>query len=88
MQVIMLDLKTAIAEFGVQTKAKLANPSASGEPEDQLRAPLEALFANLALICGFEKGLLTAVGESSLSSLKHDRITQSRCAMFLLDMSK
>ena len=41
----MPDLKAAIARFGADAKAKLANPSATGEPEDQLRAPLEALFA-------------------------------------------
>ena len=44
----MLDLKQALARFGAEAKAKLANPSATGEPEDQLRAPLEGLFADLA----------------------------------------
>src|SRR5215467_11164904 len=66
----MLDLKTAIARFGAETKAKLANPGATGEPEDQLRAPLEALFADLAELCGFRREWLAAVGESSLSALK------------------
>src|SRR3954451_2534643 len=66
----MLDLKTAIAQFGADAKAKLANPSATGEPEDQLRAPLERLFADLAELCGFKPEWLTAVGESSLSTLK------------------
>src|SRR3954451_15465988 len=66
----MLDLKTAIAQFGAEVKAKLANPGATGEPEDQLRAPLERLFADLAELCGFKPEWLTAVGESSLSTLK------------------
>jgi hypothetical protein len=66
----MLDLKNAIARFGAEAKAKLANPGASGEPEDQLRAPLEGLFADLAELCGFERAWLAAVGESSLSTLK------------------
>jgi hypothetical protein len=66
----MLALKNAIAGFGAEAKAKLANPSATGEPEDQLRAPLEALFADLAEICGFKRECLAAVGESSLSTLK------------------
>ncbi len=66
----MLDLKTAIARFGADAKAKLANPAATGEPEDQLRAPLEALFADLAELCGFKRDWVTAVGESSLSALK------------------
>jgi hypothetical protein len=70
------DLKTAIARFGADVKAKLANPSATGEPEDQLRAPLEGLFADLAELCGFKREWLTAVGESSLSTLKRD-ITES-----------
>src|SRR5947209_11677589 len=66
----MPDLQTAIARYGAEAKAKLANPAATGEPEDQLRAPLEALFADLAVFCRFPRGLLTAVGESSLSALK------------------
>jgi hypothetical protein len=66
----MPDLKTAIARFGADAKAKLSNLSVTGEPEDQLRAPLEELFKDLAELCGFERGLLTPVGETSLSSLK------------------
>ncbi len=66
----MLDLKGAISRFGADTKAKLANPAATGEPEDQLRAPLEGLFTDLAELCGFKPEWLSAVGESSLSTLK------------------
>jgi N-6 DNA Methylase len=66
----MLDLKTAIARFGADAKAKLANLVATGEPEDQLRAPLERLFADLAELCGLKRESLTAVGESTLSTLK------------------
>lgn len=66
----MIDLKTAIARFGADAKAKLSNPSAIGEPEDQLRAPLERLVADLAELCGFEREWVAAVGESSLSTLK------------------
>jgi len=66
----MLDLKTAIARFGADAKGKLANPAASGEPEDQLRAPLEGLFADLAELCGFQRELFAAVGESLLPTLK------------------
>src|SRR5438132_2399208 len=66
----MLELKAVIARFGAEAKAKLANPGATGEPEDQLRAPLERLFADLAELCGFRREWLTAVGESSLSTLK------------------
>ena len=66
----MLAFKKAVAAFGAEAKAKLANPSATGELEDQLRAPLEGLFADLAEICGFNREWLVAVGESSLSTLK------------------
>ena len=66
----MLDLRMAISRFGSNAKAKLANPGATGEPEDQLRAPLEGLFADLAEICGFKRDWLAAVGESSVPTLK------------------
>jgi hypothetical protein len=65
-----LDLKQAIARFGADAKAKLSNPSATGEPEDQLRAPLERLLADLAELCGFQRQWLAAVGESALSALQ------------------
>jgi len=66
----MSTLKDAIARFGANAKAKLANPGVIGEPEDQLRAPLEALFADLGELCGFKRQWVAAVGESSLSRLK------------------
>lgn len=66
----MTDFNKAIAAFGAGSKAKLANPSATGAPEDQLRAPLEKLFSDLAELCGFQRDWVTAVGESSLSTLK------------------
>jgi hypothetical protein len=66
----MLNLRESVSTFGADARAKLANPSATGEPEDQLRAPLERLFADLAEICGFKRDSFAAVGESSLSNLK------------------
>ena len=62
--------RSAISTFGNDAKRKLANPSATGQPEDQLRAPLERLIIDLAEICGFRRNEVTAVGESSLSDLK------------------
>jgi hypothetical protein len=53
-----------MSAFGAKAKAKLANPGAGGEPEDQLRAPLESLFADMAELCGFKREHLAAVGES------------------------
>jgi hypothetical protein len=61
---------SAVAAFGLNAKAKLANPAAKGEPEDQLRAPLEHLVMDLAECCGFPRNSVTAVGESSLSEMK------------------
>ena len=39
----MVNFNKTIATFGAEAKVKLTNPSATGEPEDQLRAPLERL---------------------------------------------
>ena len=65
-----LTLPSALSAFGTKAKAKLANPGATGEPEDQLRAPFEKLLADLAELCGFPKTAVAAVGESSVSDLK------------------
>ncbi len=62
-------LTTALSTFGASLKAKLSNAAVAGAPEDQLRAPLEALFAALASIVGLA-GSVDLVGESTLSHLK------------------
>lgn len=63
-------LQTAIAAFGAKAKDKLANPAASGEPEDQLRGPFEQLLGDLGELCNFPKSVVAAVGESCVSDLK------------------
>lgn len=60
-------IKKAVGEFGASAKAKL---NEGGQPEDQLRNPLEQLFAALAVEMGLAKGALTLVGEKSLSELR------------------
>lgn len=65
-----LDVKSAISKFGAKAKEKLANPAVSGQPEDQLRNPFENLLADIAELCEFSKGAVSAVGESSLTELK------------------
>lgn len=40
----------AVARFGKAAKGKLDNPGATGQPEDQLRNPLEGLFGDLARV--------------------------------------
>lgn len=61
--------ETAISRFGRDAKAKLNNPAITGAPEDQLRAPLEALFGDLAPLIGLDAQNATLVGETSLSDL-------------------
>lgn len=63
-------LEAAIAEFGALAKAKLNNPSATGEPEDQLRAPFERLLFHLAVLAGFGGHRVVAVGETSLAEIR------------------
>ncbi len=63
-------LAAVVSRYGVEARAKLANPAATGEPEDQLRAPLEGLFHDLTELCGLPRSALAAVGESSIASLK------------------
>jgi hypothetical protein len=63
-------LRAAIAAFGAATKAKLANLAAAGEPEEQLRAPLEQLIGDIAELCGLSRAAVVTVGETALSELK------------------
>ncbi len=63
-------IETAVSAFGALAKAKLANPSAIGQPEDQLRAPFETLLTEISILSNFSDGAVTAVGESSLADLK------------------
>lgn len=56
-----------VGEFGAAAKAKL---NEGGQPEDQLRSPLEQLFAALAEEIGLPKGALTLVGEKSLAEMR------------------
>ena len=65
-----LTVNSAIASFGAKAKEKLANPAASGQPEDQLRAPFEHLLAELAELSSIPKTVVAAVGESSVGDLK------------------
>ena len=63
-------LQQAISAFGREAKSKLSNPAAIGAPEDQLRAPLEALVAALAELAGQRSGTVVMVGETSLADIK------------------
>jgi len=65
-----LTVSSAIAAFGAKAKEKLSNPGATGQPEDQLRAPFEELLADLAEISQLPRSAVAAVGESPISELK------------------
>lgn len=60
-------IKKAVGEFGASAKAKL---NEGGQPEDQLRNPIEELFKALAVEIGLPAGSLVLVGEKSLSELR------------------
>lgn len=57
----------AVARFGDDVKAKLSDPSATGEPEDQLRAPLENLIADINVVIGKAGEGVKTIGEVRLS---------------------
>ena len=65
-----LTVSSAISAFGAKATLKLSNPGASGQPEDQLRAPFEDLLADLAELLKIPRAAVAAVGESSVSDLK------------------
>lgn len=56
-------LAQAISAFGAAAREKLANTGASGNPEDQLRAPLETLMPQLASAAGLAHAVVL-VGET------------------------
>ena len=62
-------LAAAISEFGRDAKAKLSNSAVTGQPEDQLRKPLENLFEAFADLTG-KTGMVTLVGETSLAGMQ------------------
>jgi hypothetical protein len=63
-------LAAAVSRFGASVKSKLSGVGAVGAPEDQIRAPLEVLIADVAQVLLFRAGEVVAVGESTLSALK------------------
>ncbi|MFD9306019.1 type ISP restriction/modification enzyme [Streptomyces sp. NPDC060048] len=63
-------LQAAIDQYGVSLHAKLNSVAVQGQPEDQLRAPVESLATSLAAICGLAPSRFALIGESSLKDLK------------------
>jgi hypothetical protein len=60
-------ISDAVSIFGASAKAKLSSPAAQGSPEDQLRAPLEALIKALGAQV---QGEVNLIGETSLGVLR------------------
>ena len=65
-----MNLCEAISKFGIEVKSKLSSHAARGAPEDQLRAPLEALVVHLAALAGIPPGDVVMVGESAVAEIK------------------
>lgn len=63
-------LSDAISRFAYEATKKLSALSAKGEPEDQIRAPLEALIGDLADVCRVGRRNVVTIGESSIADLK------------------
>lgn len=61
-------IEKAVGDFGTSAKAKLAG--GDGQPEDQLRAPLETLFAEAAAILHPAVKDLVMTGETSLAEMR------------------
>ncbi|MGE0421784.1 MAG: type ISP restriction/modification enzyme [Reyranellaceae bacterium] len=64
------DLAVAISAYGAAIKPKLSGIAIEGAPEDQLRAPLDALIQDLAQLSGMAAGAVRLVGEITLADLK------------------
>src|SRR5688572_23922463 len=62
-------LSEAVARFGAAVRAKLNDISATGEPEDQLRGPLENLIADVNALIGKDADGVVTVGETRLPEL-------------------
>lgn len=63
------ELAKAVSRFGASATSKLKNPAVIGQPEDQLRAPLEGLVADLCALIGPAADGTVLVGETSLADL-------------------
>lgn len=62
-------LVKAISRFGEAVRAKLNDVSAAGEPEDQLRGPMENLIFDLNGLIGKAAAGVVAIGETRVPEL-------------------
>lgn len=64
-----MTLAKAVSRFGEAVRAKLNDPSAVGEPEDQLRTPFENLVADINVVIGKQAEGIAMIGEVRLPDL-------------------
>jgi len=62
-------LAEAISKFGAAVTATMSNPAITGQPEDQLRTPLVAMFKDIGGLIGLSALDTELVGETSLADL-------------------
>ncbi len=51
----------AVSAYGASLKSKLSNPAIAGQPEEQLRTPLDMLVRTIAEIGGLSRGAIGLV---------------------------
>ena len=67
---VQLDNAGVICLGRLRWSDQAANPASTGQPEDQLRGPLETLFAALAAQAGRPSGTVILVDEASLAEYR------------------
>lgn len=67
MKTTTLTVESAVSIFGATAAAKLSKLGATGNPEDQLRAPVEQLLLHMAELCSLRN--VVCIGESALGQI-------------------
>ncbi|MDN2578387.1 type ISP restriction/modification enzyme [Aquibium sp. ELW1220] len=63
-------VKDAVSAYGAALKPKLSNPAIAGQPEDQLRGPLDTLVRDVSAVGGSVYGKVSLVGETNISDIR------------------
>jgi hypothetical protein len=63
-------VKDAVSAYGAALKPKLSNPAIAGQPEDQLRGPLDTLVRDVSAVGGSVYGRVSLVGETNISDIR------------------
>lgn len=65
-----LTLDAAIRTFGQSVRKKLTIVGATGEPEEQLRTPLDILIREIVELFGWPRESVDVIGETMIKGLK------------------